>query len=93
MTKKEKKYDDFTVVWRKSKVLERKLGRSGAVGICYFDDTVAVDPRLDSKEYLITSIHEQIHHHFPDLEEEIVDQISTHIGGNLWKSNYRKIQK
>lgn len=93
MPKKEKIYDSFRVVWRKSKVLEKKLGRSGAVGLCYWDDTVAVDPRLDNKDYLVTSIHEQIHHHFPDLEEDIVDQISTHIGNNLWAAKYRKIHQ
>lgn len=86
-------YNDFPVVISSPHWIEKKLGRTGAIGLCYSDGNIEIDPRLNSKEYLDTLIHEMLHHHFPELEEEDVAIIATKMTRELWKAGYRKIKK
>ena len=76
----------------KAKVSERKLGREQAYGQ-YYDGLVEIDPRLDSKEYLDTLIHEMLHHHLPDLSESDVLAIATRMTNQIWRKNYRRLAK
>jgi len=92
-TKSKNEYKDFTVVISSPRWKEKKLGRLGAWGLCYDDGQIEIDPRLESKDYLDTLIHEMLHHHFPELEEEDVEMIATKMAKELWKANYRKIKK
>jgi|TARA_R110000744_G_scaffold270486_1_gene383694 hypothetical protein len=91
--KSKNEYTDFPVVISSPRSSEKKLGRSGAVGLCYDDGNIEIDPRLSSKEYLDTFIHEMLHHHFPELKEEDVATIGTKMMKELWKAGYRKINK
>ena len=76
----------------KAKVKERKLGREQAFGQ-YYDGLVEIDPRLESKEYLDTLIHEMLHHHFPELSESEVLTIATCMANQIWAKNYRRLAK
>ena len=91
--KSKNEYTDFPVVISSPHWSEKKLGRTGAVGLCYDDGSIEIDPRLSSKEYLDTLIHEMLHHHFPELEEEDGAIIATKMMKELWKAGYRKINK
>jgi len=85
-------YGDFSVVISRPSWKEKKLGRTGAWGLCYDDGKIEIDPRLASKDYLDTLIHELLHHHFPDLEEEDVETIATRITSEIWKAGYRRMK-
>ena len=86
-------YGDFLVVTSKPSWKERKLGRTKAWGLCYDDGHIEIDPRLRPKDYLDTLIHELLHHHFPDLEEEDVEIIGTRIASEVWRAKYRRVMK
>jgi len=73
------------------KVQERKLMRENARGL-YCDGVIEIDPRLGSREYLIVLVHEYLHHIYPWMTEDQVDESGELIGGFLWKNNYRKVQ-
>jgi hypothetical protein len=75
----------------KPKIKEKKLGREKALGQCFSDGLIEIDPRQDSKEYLFTLIHECCHYHFPELTEEQVVKIENSIGQVIWDKNYRRI--
>ena len=77
----------------KLRVVERKLGREKALGLCYQGvGLVEIDPRQESKEYMDTLIHEMIHHFFPALPEKEVLKIATSMAKMLWKHRYRRLQ-
>jgi len=42
-------YNDFPVVISSPHWIEKKLGRTGAIGLCYSDGNIEIDPRLNSK--------------------------------------------
>lgn len=46
----------------------------------------------ESKNGLITLIHESLHAENWAITEEVVDRVSTEIGNLLWKLGYRKIK-
>lgn len=76
----------------KLKIVERKLGREGAVGLCYQGlGLIEIDPRQPSKEYLDTLIHELLHAYLPDMAEEEVARIATEITRVLWKKQFRRL--
>lgn len=76
----------------KVKVVERKLGREGALGQ-YFQGTglIEIDPRQKAKEYLDTLIHELLHMYYPDESEENICEVATSIAKEVWKRNFRRI--
>ena len=74
------------------KVIEKKLGRSNALGLYYPDSgKIEVDPRQDPFNYMRVCIHEYIHHIMPEWEEDKVDQVSTDLAGFLWTNSFRRV--
>jgi hypothetical protein len=74
------------------RVVERKLGREGAVGLCYQGlGLIEVDPRQNSKDYLDTLVHEMLHHFFPRTSEWRVGKIANRMTDILWKNKYRRL--
>lgn len=75
------------------KIVDRKLGRQKAWGMCNFDTKLLeVDPRQDSKNYLDTMVHEMLHLYFPDEPEWRITKVATRMTNELWKRKYRRIQ-
>lgn len=75
------------------KVVERKLGREGAVGLCYQGaGLIEVDPRQTSKDYLDTLVHELLHHYFPRASEWRIGKVANRITDVLWKHKFRRLK-
>ncbi len=78
---------------RRVKVVERKLGRENALGLCYKQlGLIEIDPRQASKEYLDTLIHELLHAYFPQAAEWRIEEVAHRITEVLWKHNFRRLQ-
>lgn len=76
------------------KVVEKKLGRENALGLCYkYNGLIEIDPRQDSKEYLDTLVHELLHFYFPVAAEWRVDEVAHRIAAQIWKRQFRRLQK
>lgn len=76
---------------RRTKVVERKLGREHALGEAFQGlNEIHIDPRQPPKEYLDTLVHESLHLAFPDLNEEAVSDGATMVARILWAQNFRK---
>lgn len=76
----------------KVKVIERKLGREGALGFAYFDENlIEIDPRQDAFNYFETAIHERMHLLFPKLSERQITIKSHELTQFLWDLSYRKV--
>jgi hypothetical protein len=73
------------------KVVERKLGREKAWGLCY-DGIIEIDPRQNSKEYLDTAIHEMLHLVMPEMKEEDVARSARKMASVLWRLGYRRVR-
>ncbi len=77
----------------KLKIVERKLGREKAMGICYFDQNlIELDEDLTSKQRLFTLVHELVHKSFESMSESEVARAEKIIGDGLWQDNYRRVQ-
>lgn len=75
----------------KLKVIEKKLGRERALGLCYQNALlVEIDPRQTHRGYLLTLIHECLHAAFPHLTEGETTKAERLIGATLWEQGYRK---
>ena len=75
-----------------TKVIIRKLGRHGALGLADMDNhIIEIDPRQKSKSYLKTLIHEKLHLLFPDFSETKIKYLEKQLGDFLWENNYRKV--
>lgn len=72
-------------------VIERKLGRHKADGLCWDDGTIEIDPRLKGKRRLETLIHEMIHHRHPHWTEEKVEAEGEVLARFLWKHGIRTL--
>lgn len=81
------------MVRKRIRVVERKLGREGAVGLSYGDGVIEVDPRQCPFDYLDTLIHECLHEVFPDKPEEDVYPAATAIAKVLWKQGFRRVDQ
>ncbi len=76
------------------KIVERKLGREKAWGLCYQGIAeIEIDPRLKPERRLIILCHELLHHCFEDLSEQEIDRAGIVIGKALWKQNYRRVEQ
>ncbi len=73
-------------------IVERKLGRHKALGLCHDDGTVEIDERLDGEERLEVTVHELIHRHQPYLDEDEVDRLGKLIGHDLWEHGWRQVR-
>ncbi len=79
---------------KKIKVIDKKLGRSDAVGMAYIDENrIEIDPRQKSKEYLDTLIHEILHLFNPDWSETKVSKAANEMTKIIWDKNYRRVDK
>ncbi len=72
-------------------VVERKLGRHQALGLCHPNGKIEIDPRLTGKLRLDTLIHEYLHFQFPCLTEEFVDSEASNMARFLWKHGVRTL--
>ena len=72
-------------------VIERKLGRHKADGLCWDDGTIEIDPRLKGKRRLETRIHEMLHHRNPHWTEEKVETEGEILARFLWKHGVRTL--
>lgn len=78
----------------KLKIIDKKLGRNKAWGLCYQGDgLIEIDPRQTPKNYFFTCIHELIHEAFHELSEKEVKRAEKIIGKALWDLNYRKVSQ
>ena len=71
-------------------VIERKLGRERAAGLCWGDE-IEVDPRQSARERMDTLVHETLHHLWPDMPETKVERAARTIARVLWRDRYRRI--
>jgi len=79
---------------RHPRVKEKKLGKEHVWGLAYMDEGyLEIDPRLGSKDYLDTLIHEMLHCYLPELEEEDIDCMATKMANQIWRKGYRRIQQ
>ncbi len=81
--------------FKKPRIIERKLGRSGCWGFCYWDkNRIEIDVRLKGRMRLRTTLHELLHFVFgPDLPEYKVLSAEKIIGNALWDQKYRRIDE
>ena len=80
---------------RKLKIVERKLGREKAWGLCWQgENLIELDPRLKGKKKLNLACHELAHLVFPSIESEReIERIARIFANALWSLNYRQISK
>jgi hypothetical protein len=77
---------------KKIKVIERKLGREGAVGFAHYDtNLIEIDPRQSPFDYFETAIHERMHLLFPKLSERQITIKSHELAKFLWDLQYRRV--
>ena len=74
------------------KIIERKLGRERADGLCHSDGLIEIDERLKGKARLDTLIHELVHSFDGSLTEEYVTNIAQYIAENLYRNRVRVIE-
>ena len=79
----------------KTKIVERKLGREGAMGQWWEESNlIEIDPRHEnSKSYLDTCVHELLHSAAPQLTESQVKKIACIITKGLWGQKFRRIMQ
>ena len=76
------------------KIVYRKLGKEKAWGQAHNDDMIIeLDPRLKGKHHLTVLIHEILHLQNPSWSETEVINKSRQMANQLWKENYRRIDK
>ncbi len=73
----------------KPKVKEVEIDDDEAIGLCYPDGLIEIDPRQSPKDYLDTLVHELLHHHFPDLSEKTVIKISNIMSKAIWNKKHK----
>lgn len=78
---------------RAPKIIERKLGRERADGLCHSDGLIEIDERLKGKARLDTLIHELVHSFDGSLTEEYVTKLATYIADNLYRNRVRVIEQ
>lgn len=72
-------------------VIERKLGRHKADGLCWDDGTIEIDQRLKGKRRLETLIHEFLHFRHDHWTEEKVELEGEAMARFLWKYGIRTL--
>lgn len=76
----------------KIQIIEKKLGRERADGMCFIgENKIIIDERLRGKNRLFCLCHEVIHAMFGEkLSEKEVLKYEKIIGNALWEQGYRK---
>lgn len=78
----------------KTKVVHRKLGKHGAIGLAYFDENlIEIDSRLKGKEKLEVYIHEKLHIMYPKWSEKTISAAGKNLAEFLWGLNFRQVDK
>jgi hypothetical protein len=75
------------------KIIEKKLGREGAMGVWREPGLIHIDPRLKPRKHLEILIHEMLHEVFPPLSETAVTKGAKRICSALWNAKYRRIKE
>ena len=77
----------------KVKVVERKLGRHKAFGLCHPNNLIEIDPRQTERDRLDTIIHEAIHAipETKNFDEDWTVKVAARLSKLLWQQNYRRI--
>ena len=76
------------------KVVERKLARERAWGLCWQGEgKIEVDPRQRPRRYLKTLCHELLHHAFPSTSETRVDRAAGVMADVLWRQGFRRMMQ
>jgi hypothetical protein len=78
---------------QKLKIVERRLGREKAWGLCYSDDLIEIDPRQSAKQFVATAIHELLHHLLPSESEKKITKMEHVMIDELWKLGVRLLAK
>lgn len=77
---------------RKAIVVERHLGREGAVGQAWKDDgLIEIDPRQAPKAWFMTLVHETLHIAFPGMDEPDILRAERTVGEALWRAGVRRV--
>lgn len=71
------------------KIVFRPLGKHGADGLAWTDQTLEVDCRLENCARLETIVHEAMHMALPWLPEKFILRASRYIAKVVWHMNYR----
>jgi hypothetical protein len=72
-------------------IVERKLGREKAMGLCFHADKIEIDPRQKPKERMDTLVHEVLHWKNPCRSEKWVIKNARAITRVLWKDGFRRV--
>lgn len=76
------------------KVVSKKLGREKADGQAFQSkNLIEIDPRLKSKEYFATLLHELLHLAYPNLSEDEVLIGEKMMIDCLWEQNFRQVDQ
>lgn len=81
---------------RKIQIVEKKLGRSKALGMWVGDENggntvIELDERLTGFQRMMIIVHEAMHEICPEWEEEKVRKQSEILASILWKCDYRHV--
>ena len=81
--------------FKKPKIVEKKLGRSGCWGFCYWEKPlIEIEKSAKGKKRLKYVVHELLHYVFgPSLPEYKVLKAERIIGDALWDQKYRRIDE
>lgn len=75
------------------KVIERRLGREGALGQAYSGEgLIELDPRQSERSRLDTLVHELLHLLEPEWSESRVARSATWLTKWLWRQGYRRVR-
>lgn len=72
-------------------VVERKLGRHQADGLCWDDGTIEIDPRIKGRRRLETLVHEFMHFRQPHWTEAHVSKEAEILSKFLWTHGVRTL--
>lgn len=71
----------------------KKLGRHQCWGHWVKPGQIMIDPRLTSREFLDTLLHECLHEFMPYIEEDTVNDVAHNVMRVLWREGVRRIVK
>lgn len=78
---------------KKTKVIERHLGREKALGIAHIGvNKIEIDPRLKTKKYCEILLHEKLHLLNPEWSETKILKQSKELANLLWDNHYRWVE-
>ena len=82
-------------VGKRMKIMERKLGRERAYGLCWPNGTIEIDPRQSERERIDTIIHEAIHAipQTKGFNEDWTNKVANQLSALLWRMGYRRAIK